>query len=190
MEDRGNAISRRQALAGIGVIGFGWLAQGSNWAPLRRQELLARIDPIARQFNKYTAYELAIDEFVGYLPEGKFQDELRDHAYEINMLSAAKFHPESGFVDDWSLRRVDSEQPQWQWHIHLWERAGGSMEVFSHYELRPDPRPLEGENIPDMRDRIREHYNPTWDTNAPDAEATYFLGDMCDVVADVVAPVP
>jgi len=43
-----------------------------------------------------------------------------------------------------------------QFHVHLWHRDG-RVEVFSHYELRPDVfRPTF-----DL-ERLREHYRPAW----------------------------
>lgn len=173
-------------LAGVGVVSLGWVAQGSNWAPMRRQSVLARIDPIARQFGKYTAYRLSSEEFVGYHPRDGVLDSLRSLGYEMNLLSAAKYHPETGDLDEWSIRRVDPDHPRWQWHVHVWERSNDRAEVFSHYEYRPDPIPIDGEGMADMQDRLREHYNPTWDRNASDEEATYFLGEACNRVIDQI----
>ena len=155
------------------------------------KDLLVRLDPIAREFGFYTSYELSEHEFMG---EVKTIDDdnynyLKYHlptnaGYEkppkaIGVpLEAAKIHPTWGEVHDYSLRKVDQESPRWQYHVHVWEREKWS-EIFSHYELRPDFRRINGESWNKMYDRLREHYRPDWGE-------TYIRGKACGDVEALV----
>lgn len=178
-------ISRRRVLAAVGVIGAGSFVQQVRPERRSRQEILAVVDPIARIFGKYTAYRLASEEFVGTASAENGEAELVESGYEANPLSAAKYHPETGAVDDRSLRRVDPDNPRWQWHVHLWTEDDAT-EVFSHYEYRPDFSPIGDESFAEMAQRVRVHYNPKWDMYHDDDEATYFLGRACHRVEETV----
>jgi len=100
-------------------------------------------------------------------------------------LEAAKTHPDTEQVHDKSLRRVDPQNPRRQWHIHLFE-VDGVVEVFSHYEYRPDMRTVAGESFTDAYTRLKEHLRPSWGSEWGDG-ITYVLGDYCDVVAELVS---
>jgi len=36
------------------------------------------------------------------------------------------------------------------------------MEVFSHYEFRPDPTTVGDEDVVEMKQRLKTHYRPEW----------------------------
>lgn len=151
-------------------------------------ELRAAADPITRQFGFYTAYRLARGEYIGereYTPSvlgslTQMRAYLRDRGYEPNYLSAAKRHPtERDRYHDLSYRRVPDLHPgeidgttlaaifnpsECQYHVHAFKFRGGRIELYSHYEARPDI--LE----PSFRiRRLRTHYRPT-------VGDTYFRG--------------
>lgn len=174
-------VSRRDVLAGAGLLGYGVLARHVQMPLHSRQQFLAEIDPAARMVGAYTAYALEWEEYVGTVARADPVPRLEDQGYQVNPLSAAKYHPETGELDDRSLRRVDPDAPRWQWHIHLWEREARTQ-LFSHYEYRPDPRRIGGESITDMNQRIWAHYDAKWDTRYPADEANYFLGATCERV--------
>lgn len=177
--DRG--VSRRKLLAGAGLLGYGVLTSYAD-VPIRsRQRLLAMIDPAARVVGGYTAYTLDWKEYVGTVGLVDPVAGLESRGYESNPLSAAKYHPKTGDLDDESLRRVDPEAPRWQWHVHLWD-GDERAQLFSHYEYRPDLRRIGDEGITDVRQRIREHYDAKWDSRYPPGEANYFLGTACERV--------
>jgi len=113
------------------------------------------LDPYTRKYlDKYLAYTLSEDEYIGEIDESGLTKLKK--AYHTNNLSAAKFHPESGNVDDGSFRKVDPESPRWQYHIHIF-----GNEVFSHYEYRPDFRTIADETHRERVNRLQEHYRPT-----------------------------
>ena len=148
------------------------------------KKLLVKADPIARRFGFYTAYEIPEKEYVGsaWFPLGvhDVRKYLLNNGYEeLKLLEAAKFHPKTGDVHTYSARKVDSEIPRWQYHAHVWNRDGDNIEVFSHYELRPDLRRINGESWNQMYDRLREHYRPDWGE-------TYIRGKACDDVGALV----
>lgn len=178
-------ISRRDLLAALGLAGASAVVVDPNRFSGLRQRLLSTSDPVARRLGTYTAYRLDRAEFVGTLQRDRGTFDLRDLGYEHNPLSAAKYHPETDELDDSSWRRVDPDDPRWQWHVHLWENDV-EVEAFSHYEYRPDPRLLSGESPSDMTQRLRDHYNPKWDTDYDADEANYFLGDACGELRAVV----
>ena len=171
-------MSRRDVLCVSGIAGLALLARARPTGGPYRQRLLAALDPFARRHGKYTAYELPTDEFIGDLPRTEESVDLSEHGYESHALSAAKFHPVTGALDDSSWRRVDPDNPRWQWHVHVWHRDDRA-ELFSHYEYRPDLRVLWGESWSDFTQRLHDHYYPKWDTNHGAEEATYFLGKSC-----------
>lgn len=155
----------------------------------QRVDWLPTADRYAQAVGHYAAYRLDEREYVGTVVEiadaEGVADLLEDYGYEFSGLAALKYHPETGAPDDASLRKVDPDRPRWQWHLHLFETADG-VEVYSHYEYRPDLRPVAGESLRECFDRLREHYRPTWDVHADRLEeATYFLGDVCGDVRDL-----
>ena len=176
-------VTRRGALLVVGLAGVAALTQSDR----SRQRLLAELNPVANRYGKYTAYQLWEEEFVGTVEHGEDAVDLGDAGYQVNHLSAVKFHPSTGEVDDSSWRRVDPDNRRWQWHVHAWEHASGTAELFSHYEYRPDPFPLPGEDISAMRQRLHDHYYPKWSTHYSDDEANYFLGRACARVTERVA---
>lgn len=175
-------LSRRDALDLGSITVLSVLISRLPWDAGYRQQLLAELDPIARHLGTYTAYTLSRLEYVGIVEHGGERLDLREEGYGRNPLSAAKFHPDTGELDDSSWRRVDRSNERWQWHVHAWERRGGRAEVFSHYEYRPDFTLLGGESPAEMRARLRDHYDPKWNTEYDDQEANYFVGCACDRV--------
>jgi len=139
---------------------------------------LAFIDPFARGLSRplpwtlYTAYPLTTAEYVGRYPDDRLSravSRLRDAGYTANPLAAAKYHPAPHrAVDHGSYRRVPDAHPegidaritreyapnQCHYHCHLWPVTDG-VEVYSHYEVRPDI--LRGDFDPW---RMAEHYRP------------------------------
>ena len=131
--------------------------------------LRRKLNPIARRFGFYTAYMLDDREFVGELPNAPVW--WQTHGYESNPtvagipLSAAKIHPSTGQTHDISVRKVDPENTQKQYHLHYWLESveeGYEAELFSHHEYRPDLKILEGETLSDAIERLRTHYRPEW----------------------------
>lgn len=158
-------------------------------------ELLKRLDPIARRFGMYTSYVLDESEFVGTVPYAipGAHWYLTKNGYEMPptffgiRLQAAKKHPKTGEVHNWSYRKVDPENPRKQFHIHGWERDYGKGpteaydEIASHREFRPDVRVLEGETLRDAKNRLQTHYAPDWGTSE------YEQGKMCDDLKTLVS---
>jgi len=144
---------------------------------MNRPTLFTRLrgaaDPLARRFGHYTAYELDGEEIgtVSAVPNVT-RRLLELKGYEENRLSAAKRHPETGELHHFSLRRIDPDDPQRQYHVHLWPVADDSSrtEVHSHRELRPDLSPLAGETWREAAERARTHYRPgdTYEPRAAD----------------------
>lgn len=149
---------------------------------------MARTDPVARRFGLYTAYPLPPTEFVGSKTaessEQFLRERLRASGYHHQWLAATKSHPETGDMQDIGCRKVPGSHPdidtrltrnwapnQCQFHVHLWH-YGGRVEVFSHYELRPDFF-----SPTFNRERLREHYRPTWGE-------TYLPG-VCDFDVEI-----
>lgn len=130
----------------------------------------SRLDPVARRVGLYTAYTLDESERVGRVSD---PDMLRSLGFEPTPtlagipLEAAKYHPETGETHDLSLRRVDRTDETRQYHVHVF-----GHEVFSHSELRPDPKPIGDETVRDMVSRLRTHYRPG---------ETYIEGDTPDL---------
>ena len=127
-----------------------------------------QFDPLARRFGLYLSYELSQDEFIGTINQthGIVRDTLRHNGYEPSptfagiKLEAAKTHPETGEVHDFSLRKVDPESPKRQFHTHLWMRSVDEIDAYCHYEYRPDATILEGESLSDAKQRLSTHYKP------------------------------
>lgn len=177
------SVSRRKLLSTAGIGLLGWVGLSQAGSPNLRQSVLMRLDPIARRYGSYASYRLSTREFIGEIHEDDL--DVGDLGYEHNPLAAVKYHPETERTDDDSWRRIDDEHPRWQWHVHLWVEDE-IVEVFSHYEYRPDPWPLDGESTSDMRQRLRDHYNPRWDTSFDEDEANYFLGEASDELLAVL----
>lgn len=115
----------------------------------------------------YGVFTLKPSESVGYL-DAELSDVkslLESRSYSYIPLAAKKLHPEYTRADAGSYRRLDPEDRSKQWHVHLFEHGDG-IEVFSHYELRPEPwDPI------DLR-RPVDHYWPEWGK-------TCLLGQHC-----------
>ena len=158
------------------------------------KELLKAIDPIARRFGFYTSYTLSESEFVGTAPYALPGTHwyLQKNGYEDNptfmgiTLEAAKTHPKTGKVHDWSYRKVDPENPRKQFHIHGWKRdyekgpEHAYDEIASHREYRPDFKRVSDESYSEMYDRLRTHYRPEYGTD-------YERGEMCDELESLVS---
>jgi len=163
-----------------------------DFSPTQRK----RIDGPLRRLTGgrlYYSYGLEKAEWVGICPYKMDEavEQFTGGGYEQSPrlfgipLEAAKLHPDTGDVHSVSLRRVDPDNPTRQWHIHLFDQ-GGSVGVFSHYELRPDFERINKESWSDVIDRLKEHKRPSWGSEWGDG-TTYVLGDYCDVVAELVS---
>ena len=148
-------------------------------------KVMAAVDPIARRLGYYTAYELDKLEYIGYREDVATgtRNELLNNGYERSptiagiRLQAAKKHPETGEIHEYSLRKVDPNDNRRQYHVHLW--GGGVTSIYSHHEFRPDLRVLEGESLEDAKERLQTHYRPEWGE-------TYIRGKACEVVESLV----
>ena len=127
-----------------------------------------KLDPIARKIGFYTSYTLDEAEHIG---DGKpaIVRQLREGGYESPPtfagipLAAAKEHPETGQVHDYTFRKVDTEKPRMQYHVHLWyKQSAKDVEIYSHYEFRPDFKPVGEETTGEMIERLRTHYRPVY----------------------------
>lgn len=176
--------TRRKLLSMAGLFTLGVFTTTRPNIENSRQWLLKQSDPLARRYGRYTGYRLSTREYLGSVDATEL--DLRDIGYDRHNLAAIKYHPETERPDDGSWRRVDGDNPRWQWHVHLWDEES-TVEVFSHYEFRPDPWPLTDESIADMHQRLRDHYNPKWDTSYDEDEANYFLGESCDNLREVIS---
>jgi hypothetical protein len=130
--------------------------------------LLKKLDPIARRIGLYTSYELDESEYIGRGPPG-IASGLVTCGYENPPklfgipLAAAKEHPETGEVHDYTLRRVDKDNPRMQYHIHLWyAESSKDLHAYSHYEFRPDFKRVGDETTGEMINRLRTHYRPDY----------------------------
>jgi len=149
------------------------------------KQLKKRLNPVAQKAGLYTAYELDAKEHVGDAPhKAPFHSRLVNAGYETPpkvmgvQLSATKLHPDTGEVHDFTIRRVDADNPRWQWHVHVWERDN-VYEIHSHYEMRPDMRRIDGEDYAEMIGRLKIHYRPEYGTD-------YYQGKADPVVKDLV----
>lgn len=170
----------------LGAVGGAWALGPEPAVRVLRQSVLPRLDPFLRQVGGYTAYQLHEDEFIGVTVDIDDRASLDELGYEPSYLAAAKYHPRTRRTDDGSWRRVDPENVRWQWHVHRWRRPDGSTELFSHYEYRPDLRPIAGETTDELLQRIRDHYYPRWNNQFRDEDANYFLGEASPGVEDLV----
>lgn len=128
-----------------------------RWLTRLRRAVLPALDRLLPE-SLYAAYTLTPVEHVATVEASPaaLATELRCRGYELSTLSALKYHWETGRPAAGSLRRVDHRTPDWQWHVHLFEIAGGTA-VTSHYELRPDPSP----SAAALR-RMYWHYRPRY----------------------------
>lgn len=140
-----------------------------------RSKIYPRLDNIIDRFGLYAKYSLSNDEKIATLDIDKKEivSEIKDMGYEYNTLSASKEHPVKSITDHGSFRKVPESHPQlngdpdilrWsphktQYHIHIFE-IEDKIELFSHYELRPDLI----SPYPSLR-RLRVHYRPEWNEN-------------------------
>jgi len=170
--------------------------QSSNAATQKERsmtlkQLKKRLNPVAKRFGYYTAYEISLKEYVGTISDPwQAKAELEQRGYESPPtvmgieLTAAKIHPQTGNPHDVTLRRIDPDNRRWQWHIHMWLRDGGTVSVdhvivFSHYEMRPDFKRIDGEDTAEMLGRLQIHYRPEYGTD-------YYQGKADPVVTDLV----
>ena len=181
------SLGRRGYLSVLSVAGFGSLFPHITSDSTIRQHIMSVLDPYVEEVDLYTAYELHPDEFIGEVAIPHEEITLRPFGYSPHHLAAAKYHPYSGQLDGSSWRKIDTENPRWQWHIHLWDTSSEGTEISSHYEYRPDVRLLADESVHDMANRLEEHYSPKWDTNYPPEEATYFVGKTCDAIEKAIS---
>ena len=141
-----------------------------------RVKSLYKLDKYADKIGMYTSYRIREDEKVGSTDKNLTDliREIRNIGYEYNSISAAKQHSETGKLECGSFRHVPEEHPRledpdykpdiiqnWnpnesQFHIHLF-KIEDSVQITSHYELRPDPI------TPKFSlERIKTHYRPEW----------------------------
>ena len=156
------------------------------------KQLKKRLNPVAQKVGLYTAYRLDESEYVGAAHSAwsaKAQIEDSDYESPPNVagiqLSAAKEHPHWDELYDLTYRKVDPDNPRWQWHIHLWlcgseyKDVNVYYEIFSHYEMRPDFKKIDGEDTAEMLGRLQIHYRPEYGTD-------YYQGKADPVVQDLV----
>ena len=143
----------------------------------QRENWLPTVDNYARKIGQYAAYTLSETEYIGRVSDTllvSFERQLELMSYEYSGLAALKYHPETGNADDGSYRKVDPENPTWQWHVHIF-KVDGYIEVYSHYEMRPDLTRIESETLSEMYSRLRTHYRPVYNV-------TYLRGETCDEI--------
>lgn len=110
--------------------------------------------------SMYTMYQLDAEEYVGTVEMdlSAVTAALKEQGYEYQPFSAKKYHPDDdSLADDGSYRLLDPDDPDKQWHVHLWETVEG-VDVFSHYEYKPEFL------TPDDEPRVAEHYRPDDDS--------------------------
>lgn len=137
-----------------------------------RETLLPAADRLVRPLGFYTAYSIG-DEQLARLDDVDAQIALLSFkiaGFEETWLAALKYRSTARRSHDYaSLRYVPEEHPavdarivdEWepaecQYHVHLFV-VDGALEVYSHYEVRPDllrPSP--------SIDRLRTHYRPVY----------------------------
>ena len=148
-------------------------------------ETLKRLDPLARRVGFYTAYTLSESEYIGHTRDPYAKQMLQTGGCERSptfmglRLEAAKLHPTSGRVHDWSLRKVDPRDHRKQYHVHAWTNEENVTMLYSHREYRPDVRPVGGESLREMYDRLRTHYRPEYGED-------YEQGEACDDLQELV----
>lgn len=148
-------------------------ATSYRWLTRLRRAVLPALDRLLPG-SLYAAYTLGSGEHVATVEAAPaaVAAELRRRGYELSTLSALKYHWATGRPDAGSLRRVDPRDPDWQWHVHLFETAAGTA-VASHYELRPDPGLA-------ALGRMYRHYRPRYGE-------TYLRGETDSRLAEALA---
>jgi len=139
----------------------------------------------------YTAYELSDEEHIGTfdVPVDRAAVKIYKAGYGSLptvfgiLLSAAKRHPETGKLHDVTRRKVprskaeiervnelvrgteleNYEAERLQFHVHLFQRNDGTIEVYSHLEFRSDLQSVGTEDKSEAFGRLMEHYNPRYD---------------------------
>lgn len=137
-----------------------------------RETLLLPADRLLRPAGLYAAYSIG-DEQIASLPDVEPRwaiCAMRTVGFEPAWLAALKYRSTARRHHDVaSLRYVPEEHPavdarivdEWapeecQYHLHLFD-VDGVLEVYSHYEVRPDllrPSP--------SIERLRTHYRPEY----------------------------
>ena len=150
------------------------------------KQLKKRLNPVAQKFGFYLSYRLDKSEYVGAAHSAwSAKAQIEDSGYETPpnvagiQLSAAKEHPHWDELYDLTYRKVDPDNPRWQWHIHLW-KVNGLPVIYSHYEMRPDFKRIDGEDTAEMLGRLQIHYRPEYGTD-------YYQGKADPVVQDLVS---
>lgn len=144
-----------------------------------RVGLLPLVDQALAGHSPYTAYTLDESEHVMTQWEEDGVQGARDLlwrlGYSYNVMGAAKYHWETGRVDDGSYRLIDEDNPDWQWHVHIFHLGEGVVDYASHYELRWEPWAPTW-NV----GRSREHYRPTYGQTYIQGAASPGLQELAD----------
>jgi len=144
-----------------------------------------QLDPLARRLGGYLAYTLDESEFIGQASKQAVR-ELEFFKWEEPpttvgiSLEAAKKHPETGRVHSHSLRKVNQNDPRWQYHLHTWPVNGEMYSLACHEELRPDFTLIEGETLVDAKTRLERHFRPVYGTD-------YFRGKAPNEVIKIIS---
>lgn len=146
-----------------------------------RRALYPAIDPLLRSLTNdrlYSQYDLTEAEYVRTVHESPavVEKRLKMRGYEDSGWTAAVKGLENyDMLERASLRHTAG---RWQYHVHLF--GARSTRVYSHYEMRPDLRPLPGESLSEMKARLQEHLHPSWGRELEEG-VTYVLGKHYEV---------
>lgn len=154
----------------------------------QREEYLPKADSVLDRVGYYSAYQLDESEFVGTTPyaiPGPKWYLTEKAGYEYNGLAALKYHwDDETKHDTGSYRKVDQDNPRYQYHVHLFlmgtDPTEPTFHVASHYEMRPDLRPIADENLLEMYSRLRTHYRPEYGSE-------YVQGKACEKVEELIS---
>jgi len=160
-------------------------------------ETRARLDPYLRRVGLYYAYTLRGEHI--YTARRHLQDvidTLQNGGYEppprvagIPLEAAKRHRDDADHYHDASLRKVDSDDPRRQFHVHLFDTAEG-VEIHAHLEYRPDFGRIGEETHRDRVRRLREHFRPVhgerWHAETDDGPVTYVRGRHDKTVYDLV----
>lgn len=149
--DRREFMKKTGASGGGVMLGLGLNDMGKHGVRQGAADILDTVLPD----SMYAVYQLDEEEYIGTVDADLREtiDYLKQCGYEYQTLAAKKLHPETERSDDGSYRRLDPDDSDKQWHVHLWETDDG-VEVYSHYEYKPE---LWG---PVDEHRVAEHYRP------------------------------
>lgn len=149
--DRREFMKKTGTSVGGAMAGFSLFSAGKHGI---RQGAAGILDTVLPG-SMYAVYQLDEDEYIGTVDADLDETEtyLKQNGYGYQMLAAKKLHPEDERSDDGSYRRLDPDDSDKQWHVHLWNTDDG-VEVYSHYEYKPE---LWG---PVDESRVAEHYRP------------------------------